>query len=154
MKTSAAKLSEIYNFRSLGDMLGTSGQPTAEQFQEVRGAGFKAVINLALPTSDNALPNEGSLVTGLGMSYVHIPVDFKAPTSQDFGAFCRVMEAFADRPVFVHCAANMRVSAFLFLYRVLRRDVPIPEAERDMHAIWHPDDVWSRFIGEQLKTGR
>ena len=41
------------------------------------------------------------VVTGLGMSYVHIPVDFNAPTSQDFRAFCRVMEAFDDRPVFV-----------------------------------------------------
>jgi protein tyrosine phosphatase (PTP) superfamily phosphohydrolase (DUF442 family) len=57
------------------------------------------------------------------MAYVHIPVNFKAPTSQDFRAFCRVMEAFEDRPVFVHCAANMRVSAFVFLYRVLRQQV-------------------------------
>jgi hypothetical protein len=31
----------------------------------VREAGFEAVINLALPTSDNALANEGSVVTGL-----------------------------------------------------------------------------------------
>jgi len=154
MKTSAAKLSEIYNFRSLGERLGTSGQPTAEQLQKVREAGFQAVINLALPTSDNALPNEGSLVTGLGMSYVHIPVDFKAPTSQDFGAFCRVMEAFQDRPVFVHCAANMRVSAFVFLFRVLRQGSTVAEAERDLHAIWQPDEVWSRFIQEQLLSAR
>jgi protein tyrosine phosphatase (PTP) superfamily phosphohydrolase (DUF442 family) len=81
-------LSEIYNFRAIGERLGTSGQPTESQFQAIREAGFAAVINLALPTSDNALPNEGSIVTGLGMSYVHIPVDFKAPTSQDFQAFC------------------------------------------------------------------
>src|SRR5450756_117291 len=39
--------------------------------------------NLALPTSDNAIPNEGSVVTSLGMAYVHIPVDFKAPTQKD-----------------------------------------------------------------------
>jgi deoxyhypusine synthase len=67
------------------------------------------------------------------MSYVHIPVDFKAPASQDFRAFCRVMEAFDDRPVFVHCAANKRVSAFVFLYRVLFERVALPEAERDLH---------------------
>src|SRR5947207_669373 len=119
MKTSPSSLSEIYNFRSIGERLGTAGQPTEDQFRTVRDAGFEAVINLALPTSDNALAHEGSIVTGLGMSYVHIPVDFKAPTSTDFRVFCRVMEAFEERPVFVHCAANKRVSAFVFLYRVL-----------------------------------
>src|SRR3954469_1007800 len=153
MKNSPAALSEIYNFRALGERLGTAGQPTEDQLRTVRDAGFEVVINLALPTSDNALANEGSIVTGLGMSYVHIPVDFKAPTSQDLRAFCRVMQAFEDRPVFVHCAANMRVSAFVFLYRVLHQHVPVPEAERDLHAIWQPDDVWSQFIQQQLRDG-
>jgi len=153
MKTSPTTLSEIYSFRAVGDRLGTAGQPTQGQFRMVCEAGFEAVINLALPTSDNALANEGSVVTGLGMSYVHIPVDFKAPTSQDFRAFCRVMEAFDERPVFVHCAANKRVSAFVFLYRVLCQRIALPDAERDLHAIWQPDEVWSRFIEEQLKSG-
>ena len=152
MKISPTSLSEINNFRAVGDRLGTAGQPTREQFRMVREAGFEAVINLALPTSDNALPNEGSVVTGLGMSYVHIPVDFKAPTSQDFRAFCRVMEAFDKRPLFVHCTANKRVSAFVFLYRVLYQRIALPEAERDLHSIWQPDQVWGRFVEEQLRN--
>lgn len=144
-------LSEIRSFRAVGESLGTAGQPTPAQFSMIREAGYEAVINLALPTSDNALPDEGSIVTGLGMSYVHIPVDFKAPTDQDFQAFCGVMETFADRHVFVHCAANMRVSAFVFLFRVLRQGVPRSEAERDLHAIWQPDELWNQFIETQLK---
>jgi protein tyrosine phosphatase (PTP) superfamily phosphohydrolase (DUF442 family) len=152
MNNSPAKLSEIYSFRAIGDKLGTAGQPTAVQFEFIQESGFEAVINLALPTSDNAIPNEGSLVTGLGMAYVHIPVDFKAPRPQDFHAFARVMDAFAHRPVFVHCAANMRVSAFVFLYRVLFQNVAVLEAERDLHAIWQPDAVWSRFIQDELET--
>ena len=151
MKALPKKWSAIYNFRAIGNKLGTSGQPTEAQFKLVRNAGFKTVINLALPTSNNAIPNEGSVVTSLGMSYVHIPVDFKAPASQDFHAFCQVMEAFDDRPVFVHCAANMRVSAFVFLYRVLCQGFARSRAERDLRAIWQPDEVWSRFIEEQLK---
>jgi protein tyrosine phosphatase (PTP) superfamily phosphohydrolase (DUF442 family) len=145
------QLSAIYNFRSIAEKLGTAGQPTESQLGLVRDAGYEAVVNLALPTSDNAIPNEGSIVTGLGMAYVHIPVDFKAPTSRDFRAFCRVLDAFEDRRVFVHCAANMRVSAFMFLYRVLRKDISIPDAERDLHAIWKPDKVWSRFIDDHLR---
>ena len=154
MKDSQTKLSEIYSFRAVGDRLGTAGQPTPAQFGMIQESGFEAVINLALPTSDNAIPNEGSVVTSLGMSYVHIPVDFKAPTSQDFRAFCRVMEAFDDRPVFVHCAANMRVSAFVFLYRVMFQHIPVAQAERDLHAIWQPDKVWSRFIQDELQNHR
>lgn len=152
MKESSTNLSEIYSFRAVGDRLGTAGQPTQAQFQMIRESGFEAVINLALPTSDNAIPNEGSIVTGLGMAYVHIPVDFKAPAEEDFQTFCRVMVAFGDRRVFVHCAANMRVSAFVYLYRVLCQRVAVQEAERDLHAIWQPDDVWDRFIQEQLKN--
>jgi protein tyrosine phosphatase (PTP) superfamily phosphohydrolase (DUF442 family) len=154
MKDPKFNLSEIYNFRSLGDRLGTAGQPTEEEFYSIRDAGFEAVINLALPTSDNALPHEGSLVTGLGMAYVHIPVNFQAPTPRDFRAFCGAMDAFADRPVFVHCAANMRVSAFMFLYRVLRQRASPADAARDLHAIWQPDQVWDCFIQEQLKESK
>ncbi len=151
MKTSPTALPEIYNFRAVDDRLGTAGQPTENQFSSIREADFAVVINLALPTSDNALAHEGSIVAGFGMSYVHIPVDFGTPTSRDFRAFCGVMDAFDDRRIFVHCAANMRVSAFVFLYRVLYQQVPASEAERDLHAIWQPNEVWSRFIQEQLE---
>ncbi|MCC7374241.1 MAG: protein tyrosine phosphatase family protein [Verrucomicrobiales bacterium] len=140
----------IYQYRAISDGLRTAGQPTEEQIRALREAGVEAVINLALPTSDNALANEGSIVTGFGMVYVHIPVDFRAPTSRDFRSFCGVMEAFEGRRVFVHCAANMRVSVFVFLYRVLNQGVARAEAERDLRAIWQPDEVWSRFIQEQL----
>ena len=60
------------------------------------------------------------------------------------------MEAFGDRPIFVHCAANLRVSAFVFLYRVLCQCVARAEAERVLHAIWQPDEVGNRFIQDQL----
>jgi protein tyrosine phosphatase (PTP) superfamily phosphohydrolase (DUF442 family) len=153
MKSPPTSLSEIYGFYAIGEQLGTAGQPTEDQFRTVRQAGFEAVINLALPTSDNALAHEGSIVTGLGMAYVHIPVDFKAPTSEDFRTFCGVMAAFDGRRVFVHCAANMRVSAFVFLYRVLHQQVTVEEAEGDLGAIWQPDEVWSRFIQSQIESG-
>src|SRR5436190_2808078 len=154
MKPAASPvLSRIYNFRALGDRVGTAGQPTEEQFKFIRDAGFAIVINLALPTSDNALPNEGSVVTELGMTYIHIPVDFKAPNAEEFEAFSGVLQAFKERPVFVHCAANMRVAAFMFLHRVLHEGVPKAEAERDLLAIWRPDAVWSRFIESQLQAG-
>jgi protein tyrosine phosphatase (PTP) superfamily phosphohydrolase (DUF442 family) len=150
---SFTQLSKIYNFRWISETLGTAGQPTAEQFKLIHDAGFEVVINLALPTSDNALATEGSIVTGFGMSYFHIPVDFKSPVVRDFYLFCRLLEAQCSRPVFVHCAANWRVSAFVFLHRVLHQHVPLLEAQADLHAIWQPDETWSRFIQERLEVG-
>jgi protein tyrosine phosphatase (PTP) superfamily phosphohydrolase (DUF442 family) len=151
MNTLPSALTEIRAFRAIGDNLGTAGQPAENQFSIIRQAGFDTVINLALPTSDNALANEGSIVTALGMSYAHVPVNFKAPTSDDFNAFCGLMKAFEGRRVFVHCAANMRVSAFVFLYRVLHQNVSRSKAECDLRAIWEPDEVWNRFIETQLE---
>jgi protein tyrosine phosphatase (PTP) superfamily phosphohydrolase (DUF442 family) len=119
----------------------------------IREAGYDVVINLALPTSDNALADEGSLVAGLGMTYVNIPVDFSQPTAADFDAFAGVLDAFRSRRVFVHCAMNMRVSAFVFVYRVLRGEATRAEAWHDLKAIWEPDPTWARFIEERLSAG-
>jgi hypothetical protein len=49
---------------------------------------------------------------------------------------------------------NMRVSAFMFLYRVLKQNVPESEATSDLHAIWEPDEAWSRFIAERLQESK
>ena len=148
-----ADLTGIFHFRAISARIGTAGQPTAAQFALIREAGYDIVINLALPTSDNALADEGSLVAGLGMTYVHIPVDFSQPTAADFDAFAGVLDAFRSRRVFVHCAMNMRVSAFVFVYRVLRGEATRTEAWHDLKAIWEPDETWARFIEERLSAG-
>jgi protein tyrosine phosphatase (PTP) superfamily phosphohydrolase (DUF442 family) len=143
-------LEDIRAFLMLPDRIATSGMPTAPQFTDIAQAGFRTVINLALPTSDNALPNEGDLVTRAGMAYIHIPVFFDAPKPADYDQFERVMNALRPQPVFVHCAANMRVSAFLFLYRVRNRLATRAVAESDLRKIWEPDGVWRVFIDSAL----
>ena len=145
-----SRLETIRGYLHLDDRLATSGMPEPEHFAAMRAAGFEAVINLALPTSDHAMSNEGELVSAQGMTYVHIPVKFDAPQPEDFERFDRVMEVFDGRPVFVHCAANMRVSAFVFLHRLRRGSVSRTEAEQDLRKVWEPDDVWRKFINRTL----
>src|SRR5436190_10121629 len=105
-------LETIKNFLPLDDRVGTSGMPRPEDFKQIAREGYRAVINLALPTSDNALPNEGELVSREGMSYIHIPVQFDAPQRADYERFARIMDVLSAEKVLVHCAVNMRVSAF------------------------------------------
>ena len=146
-----ASVVDIRGFLRLDDRIATSGMPLPEHFAAMRGAGFEVVINLAVPTSDNAIANEGELVSQQGMTYVHIPVNFERPTTANFDTFSRVMDIFADRKVFVHCAANMRVSAFMYLYRVRKDPGCEAQAIADMHKIWRPDGVWKDFIEAQVR---
>ena len=89
-------------------------------------------------------------VRALGLDYVHIPVEFGAPRPLDLALFFEALDA-AKGKVFVHCIANKRVSAFLFLYRVLKMGHPVAEAELALHRIWMPDPVWQEFIDSSLK---
>jgi hypothetical protein len=58
------------------------------------------------------------------------------------------MDAAAARKVFVHCALNMRVSAFMYLYRTVREGVNPDAAERDLHRLWEPNGTWQRFLSD------
>jgi protein tyrosine phosphatase (PTP) superfamily phosphohydrolase (DUF442 family) len=146
-----SELEKIRAYARVEENLGTSGMPRPEDFATIRKAGFEVVVNLALPTSDNAMANEGDLVAREGMAYVHSPVKFDAPAKGDFTMFSTLMDGLAGKQVHVHCAANWRVSAFVFLHRVLRGKAARVDAERDMRRIWNPDPVWLGFINDRLK---
>jgi protein tyrosine phosphatase (PTP) superfamily phosphohydrolase (DUF442 family) len=144
-------LLDIRNFRLAGPTVATSGQPQEHHFPLMAAAGYKAVINLALHTDPRySLPDEAATVAAAGMEYVHIPVQFGSPTAQDFAAFAAAMDRLQDEKVWVHCAANMRVTAFLGLYRAIRQNWSEDAAFEVMRSVWQPDAVWSEFISAQM----
>lgn len=144
------RLSAIQNFLRLSDDLATSGQPFADQLEWIAQAGFQTVINLSSPAAWDYLPDEGERVAALGLEYVPIPVDWTQPAQEDLDAFFEALDRRAGRRVYVHCARNMRVSAFVFLYRVLRTGMPVELAQADLLRIWIPEDIWLEFIQERV----
>jgi protein tyrosine phosphatase (PTP) superfamily phosphohydrolase (DUF442 family) len=106
------------------------------------------VINLALPTSPNALVDEPERVEALGMDYVAISVAWETPTPSDLDQFVGIMAQNSDRKIFVHCAANMRASAFVYVYRLLKTDCDRKEALADLHHIWKPNPVWQNLMDQ------
>ena len=62
----------------------TSGQPTEQQLADIHALGVRHIINLGLHTHEKALPDEAASVGRLGMTYIHIPVNFQNPTDEDF----------------------------------------------------------------------
>ncbi len=116
---------------------------------------FKQILRRELEQRMNRNPryslrDEAASVRALGLDYVHIPVQFGAPMESDLEKFFAAMDQYASERIWVHCAANMRVSAFLGLYRTLRQGWPEAQAFALMHDIWQPDPVWSRFIASHL----
>jgi protein tyrosine phosphatase (PTP) superfamily phosphohydrolase (DUF442 family) len=146
-----AELRAIYNYLPLSSRIATSGQPTAQQIQAIAEAGFEVVINLALPTSDNALINEKELVETTGMRYVQIPVVWEQPTEANLASFLHAMTMYESQRVFIHCAANMRVSVFMALYRIRSLGWSRDDAMQMVYEIWKPNEIWSRFIEQNLR---
>jgi uncharacterized protein (TIGR01244 family) len=146
VKPRSKAIQSVFNYLPISDQLATSGQPTIAQFGSIQAAGFSKVINLAPRGGENTVQNEKEIVEGLGMDYIHIPVDFQNPTEQDFQDFCRAMSAAADNKVFVHCAVNMRVSAFIYRYRTHNLGISQEVARQDLEKIWQPFGVWAEFI--------
>ena len=142
---------DIYNYRQATPMLATSGQPREDELQAIAKAGYDVIVNLALHDDPRySLSDEAASVKALGLEYVHIPVQFGAPTETDLVAFFEAMDRHKGRRVWVHCAANMRVTAFLGLFWHIREGQPERSAFALLREIWQPDAVWSEFIASQL----
>lgn len=151
LKMVETTIATIPHFLQLSETVATAGQPTEAQIAALQTAGYRVVINLALPSSANALPNEQALVEMEGMTYIHIPVLWEEPTLADVEQFFSAMQTYAGQPVFVHCAKNMRVSAFMYLYRWLCQGVNETIAKHDLHRIWTPNDRWQAFMAQVVQ---
>ena len=141
-------MNNILNFYQLTDRIASAGQPVADQFSEIQKAGYAVVINLAMSDAMNAVPAEEKIVSSLGLTHIHIPVPFDDPNSSHVRAFFGVMDAFRNEKVFVHCALNLRVSAFLYLYLTIRCGLPPEEAATPFLREWRPkmDEKWQKIV--------
>ena len=136
----------IYNFLQLSENIATSGQPTDEQFTTIAQEGYEVVINLGLIGTKYALEDEAGLIRDLGIKYIQIPVVWEEPKRENFELFVSVMEENQGNKVFVHCAANMRVSVFMALYRILQLGWEHKLAFAEVYKIWEPNDTWKAFV--------
>ena len=135
----------ILNWRRIDLRLTTSGQPSELQMTDLKVLGVTHVVNLGLHEHEKALPDERATLSALGIAYTHIPVDFSAPTEEDFARFTDVMAESNGERLHVHCIFNARVSAFI--YRHAQGGPLAKRAEVMMDTIWRPGGVWAEFVG-------
>lgn len=134
------------------DWLWSSGQVSERDIQRMLPLGIEAVINLATPASSNALRGEAELVAQEGISYFQIPVAWENPKLTQLDQFIHLMKAFEGKNIWVHCALNMRVSAFIYLYRRIVGKEDEKAAAWPMHEVWEPNDTWRAFIARALEA--
>ena len=143
----SSNLKKIFNYYKVPDLFETSGQPNNKQLISIANGGYEAVINLAPNTTiEGRIINEEAILKSNNITYIHIPVDFNNPLDEDFNKFVAALEQNKHKKIWVHCAANMRVSAFVFKYR---RDVlgqSPKNIEEDLEAIWVPNKTWGSFL--------
>ena len=142
-------LSRVFNYHNIDDLFATSGQPNAYQLRLIAQNGYEAVINLA-PNSvfEGSVINEAEILTANKVKYIHIPVNFNKPKDEDFLKFVNCLEENKDKKIWIHCAANMRVSAFVYKYRRDILKLEDSEIIEDMNLIWSPNNVWSYFLNK------
>lgn len=109
----------IRNFLQVTPQFCTGGQPRPEHFAKLKADGVKAVLNLRTPGEHRA-EEEQATVEKAGMKYFNIPVVYTAPTDAQADEFLRITDDPANRPMFIHCTAAIRVGTFWMIRRVLR----------------------------------
>ena len=152
MRRRHISVSGIFNFVAISDRIATAGQPTQEQFEAARDDGYQVVVNLLPNTQGNALKDEDRIIRSLGLEYQYIPVVWTNPRREDFDTFCDTMKNLGDKKVLIHCAMNLRVTAFFSSYAM--KDLGWSRADADalMARVWdiepkYKDNAtWRAFI--------
>ena len=142
-------LSKIYNYHDIPGLFTTSGQPNSHQLNLIAKDGYDAVINLA-PNSvfEGSVINEAEILTANKVKYIHIPVNFNNPSKDDFLLFIKSLNENKDKKIWIHCAANMRVSAFVYKYRRDMLGLDDKKIIEDMRLIWTPNRIWNNFLND------
>jgi uncharacterized protein (TIGR01244 family) len=118
---------DIRNFLQVTPEFCTGGQPRMEHFAKLKADGVKAVLNLRQP-SEHRAEEEQQAVAAAGLKYFNIPVNYQNPSDADVDQFLKITDDAANRPMFIHCTAAIRVGAFWMIRRVLRDGMSIDAA--------------------------
>lgn len=141
-----------YNFRRFTDSIDTCGVVGEENTEGLGGEQYVAVVNLLPEDSEYANTRERQTVEAQGLAYHYRPVDFAAPSTQDFQWYEATVNDLPQGKVLIHCAANYRVSAFSAIYAFRNLGWSAEQARRFVADVWdvseHP--VWERFLNDWL----
>lgn len=128
------ELPPIYSFTRINDQYCTGGQPRLEHLAKLKAEGVKVILNLR-PSIEHRAAEEEARAKELGLKYINLPVVYRDPKEEQATEFLKILDDPANRPVFIHCAAAIRVGAFWMIRRVLRDGWTVEAAEEEAKKI-------------------
>ncbi len=110
------------------DNLFIAGQPDRQGLQMARDAGIDLVVNMRMPNEMNW--DEKSVVEGLGMRYLNIPISGSGPAfdPEMIESLHELVTAHPDQKILMHCASGNRTSAWYGIYLVEKEGYKLEEA--------------------------
>jgi protein tyrosine phosphatase (PTP) superfamily phosphohydrolase (DUF442 family) len=124
----------IFHFTLVSDQFCTGGQPKLEALEKLKSEGVKSILNLRQPSEHRAADEEAK-ANELGLKYFNIPVVYRDPKEEQVIEFLKITDDPANRPIFIHCTAAIRVGAFWMIRRVLRDGWTVEAAEEEAKKI-------------------
>ena len=145
----------IRNFLQVTPEFCTAGQPRLENFAQLKANGVKTVLTLRQP-SEHRAEEDKTVVEHAGMKYVNIPVNYQSPTDESVDSFLQVTDDPANRPMFIHCTAAIRVGAFWLIRRVMRDGMSWEAALEEARKVGlvnspHLEEFAKRYIASHKK---
>ena len=150
------ELPPIRNFLQVTPDFCTGAQPRLEHFAKLKADGVKAVLNLRQP-SEHRADEEQATVEKAGMKYFNIPVVYATPTDANADEFLRITDDPANRPMFIHCTAAIRVGAFWAIRRAMRDGMSVDAAIEEGHKVGltnapHLEEFVRKYVDTHKKT--
>jgi uncharacterized protein (TIGR01244 family) len=150
LQSAAQDVPPIRNFLRVTPEFCTGGQPRPEHFAQLKADGVKAVLNLRQPGEHRAA-EEQAAADQAGLKYFNVPVEYSNPTDAAADQFLKITDDPANRPMFIHCTAAIRVGAFWMIRRVLRDGLPIDAALEEANKVGmtqapHLEEFARRYI--------
>ena len=149
------ELPPIHNFLQVTPQFCTGGQPRLEHFAKLKSDGVKAVLNLRQP-SEHRADEERATVEQAGLKYFNIPVVYRNPTDVQVDEFLKITDDPANRPMFIHCTAAIRVGAFWAIRRAVRDGLSVDAALEEGRKVGlvnapHLEEFARRYIASHPK---
>lgn len=116
------------NIRKINeDVSIATNQPSAEQFEQAKAAGFKSVLNLRAAGEEGAIADESQQVAAAGLTYANIPVK---PSEMNESLANDVLEQIKQlpKPVLAHCKSGLRSGAMALMYDAVKNNKNAEEA--------------------------
>lgn len=144
----------LRNFFRINSEFCTGAQPRLEHLDKLKAEGVKSVLNLR-PAGEHRAAEEEAHVKELGMRYFNIPVVFGEPKEEQVAEFLNITDEVKNRPIFIHCAAGIRVAAFWMIRRVVRDGWTVEAAEEEADKIGLRESPhWKEFARKYVEQHR